>query len=100
MPAASSSKAKATAGSSRGSTVLPRGSAAYGRGSSAWAMPGAFNTSMNLAALANGGGGVIRRRALALKNDPEGSGKYISGLNEIRVRTREVSNIDRILFNQ
>lgn len=46
---------------------------------------------MNLAALANGGSGVIRRQALALKNDPEGNGKYIAGLNEIRVRTREVS---------
>jgi kinesin family protein 20 len=45
---------------------------------------------MHLAALANGGGGVIRRQALALKNDPEGNGKYIAGLKEIRVRTREV----------
>jgi hypothetical protein len=33
---------------------------------------------------------VIKRRALALKNDPEGSGKYVAGLNEIRVRTRDV----------
>lgn len=46
---------------------------------------------MNLAALANGGGGVLKRRALALKNDPEGSGKYVAGLNEVRVRTRAVS---------
>lgn len=33
---------------------------------------------------------MIKRRALALKNDPEGSGKYVAGLNEIRVRTRDV----------
>lgn len=45
---------------------------------------------MSLAALANGGAGVLRRKALVLKNDPEGNGKYIAGLNEIRVRTREV----------
>lgn len=48
-----------------------------------------FGTSMNLAAMANGGAGVLKRRALTLKNDPEGSGKYIAGLHEIRVRTRE-----------
>jgi len=70
---------------------LPRGSTAYGRGSMAW--NSGLNSSMNLAALANGGSGVIRRQALALKNDPEGNGKYIAGLNEIRVRTREVSLI-------
>lgn len=40
--------------------------------------------------MANGGAGVLRRQALALKNDPEGNGKYVSGLQEIRVRTREV----------
>jgi len=95
-PAVSGSKSGTHNGSSRGSTVIPRGSAAYGRGSSAWAMSGAFNSSMNLAALANGGAGVIRIRALALKNDPEGSGKYIAGLNEIRVRTREVSRSSRV----
>lgn len=63
-------------------------------------MSGAFNSTMNLAALANGGGGVIRRQALALKNDPEGSGKYIAGLKEIRVRTREVSDshVWRLIF--
>jgi kinesin family protein 20 len=52
---------------------------------------------MNLAALSNGGGGVLRRQALALKNDPEGSGKYIAGLKEIRVRSREVSFLRRHL---
>jgi kinesin family protein 20 len=46
---------------------------------------------MSLAAMANGGGGVLTRKALALKNDPEGNGKYIAGLNEVRVRTRQVS---------
>jgi len=71
----------------KASTVMPRGSA-LPRGSSAWSS--GLNSSMHLAALANGGGGVIRRQALALKNDPEGNGKYIAGLKEIRVRTREV----------
>lgn len=46
---------------------------------------------MNLAAMVNGGGGVLKRRALALKNDPDGNGKYIAGLNEIRVKTRQVN---------
>lgn len=46
---------------------------------------------MNLAAIANGGGGILKRRVLQLKPDPEGNGKCISGLNEIRVRTRGVS---------
>ncbi|EIW67429.1 hypothetical protein TREMEDRAFT_33924 [Tremella mesenterica DSM 1558] len=46
-------------------------------------------SSMALAAMANGGAGVLKRHALSLKNDPEGNGKYIAGLNEIRVRTRE-----------
>lgn len=69
------------------STSRPKVSNSFTRGSSTWAM-----SSMNLAALANGGGGVIRRQALALKNDPEGPGKYIAGLKEIRVRTREVSS--------
>lgn len=49
----------------------------------------ALGSSMSLAAMANGGGGVLKRRALVLKNDPEGTGKYMSGLHEIRVRTRE-----------
>ncbi|WVN85666.1 uncharacterized protein L203_100815 [Cryptococcus depauperatus CBS 7841] len=48
-----------------------------------------FNASMNLAAMANGGGGVLRRQALSLKNNPEGSGKYVAGLRDVRVRTRE-----------
>lgn len=51
---------------------------------------------MNLAAMVNGGGGVLKRRALALKNDPDGNGKYISGLSEIRVKTRQVSDQRRI----
>ena len=51
---------------------------------------------MNLAAMVNGGGGVLKRRALALKNDPEGNGKYISGLSEIRVKTRQVSTHDLV----
>ena len=56
------------------------------------ALTGSMHSSMSLAAMANGGAGVLRRRALALKNDPDGSGKYVAGLNEIRVRTREVSD--------
>jgi kinesin family protein 20 len=59
---------------------MPRASATY-----------AFGSSMSLAAMANGGGGVLKRRVLQLKPDPEGNGKYISGVNEVRVRTREVS---------
>jgi kinesin family protein 20 len=43
---------------------------------------------MSLAAMANGGNGVIKRQALALKNDLDG-GKYVAGMKEIRVRTRE-----------
>lgn len=50
---------------------------------------GHIGSSMSLAAFANGGGGVLKRRALVLKNDPEGNGKYIAGAHEIRVRTRE-----------
>ncbi|WWD18916.1 hypothetical protein CI109_103372 [Kwoniella shandongensis] len=50
---------------------------------------GALNSSFNLAAMANGGAGVLKRQALALKNDPEGNGKYIAGLKDVRVRTRE-----------
>jgi hypothetical protein len=60
------------------------------RPSTAFALSGAFGSSMSLAAMANGGGGILRRKALILKNDPEGNGKYIAGLKEIRVRTREV----------
>ncbi|WOO82439.1 Kinesin-like protein KIF23 [Vanrija pseudolonga] len=54
-----------------------------------YGLSGAIGSSMSLAAMANGGGGVLKRRALVLKNDPEGSGKYIAGLHEIRVRTRD-----------
>jgi kinesin family protein 20 len=61
------------------------------RASSHYPLSGAFYSTMSLAAMANGGGGILKRRALALKNDPEGNGKYISGLNEVRVRSREVS---------
>jgi hypothetical protein len=46
---------------------------------------------MSLAAMVNGGAGVIKRQALTLKNDPEGNGKYVSGLKDVRVRSREVS---------
>jgi kinesin family protein 20 len=45
---------------------------------------------MNLAAMANGGGGVLKRKPLVLKNDPEGNGKYIAGLSDVRVKTRQV----------
>lgn len=50
----------------------------------------AFGNTMSLAAMANGGAGVLKRQALVLKNDTDGSsGKYIAGLKEVRVRTRE-----------
>jgi len=62
---------------------LPRNTSAFG-------LSGAYGSTMSLAAMANGGGGVLTRRVLTLKNDPEGNGKYVAGLNEIRVRTREV----------
>lgn len=61
---------------------LPRNTSAYG-------LPGSFGSTMSLAAMANGGGGVYTRKALTLKNDPEGNGKYIAGLNEVRVTTRQ-----------
>jgi len=48
---------------------------------------------MNLAAMANGGGGVLKRKPLVLKNDPEGNGKYIAGLSDVRVKTRQVSQL-------
>ncbi|WWC90911.1 uncharacterized protein L201_005849 [Kwoniella dendrophila CBS 6074] len=63
-------------------TGLPRASNTYG-------FPGALNSSFNLAAMANGGGGVLKRHALSLKNDPEGNGKYIGGLKDVRVRSRQ-----------
>ncbi|WRT68205.1 uncharacterized protein IL334_005180 [Kwoniella shivajii] len=63
-------------------TGLPRASNTFG-------FSGALNSSFNLAAMANGGGGILRRHALSLKNDPEGNGKYIAGLKDVRVRTRE-----------
>jgi kinesin family protein 20 len=65
---------------------------------------GSFGTRMSLAAMANGGNGVIKRQALALKNDLDG-GKYVAGMKEIRVRTREeahavykLGQIDRQVF--
>ncbi|KAJ9105977.1 hypothetical protein QFC19_003312 [Naganishia cerealis] len=64
----------------------------------------AFGTRMSLAAAANGGNGVIKRQALALKNDMDG-GKYVAGLKEIRVKTRDeahavfkLGQIDRQVF--
>lgn len=65
---------------------------------------GSFGNRMSLAAMANGGSGVIKRQALALKNDLDG-GKFVAGLKEIRVRTREeahavfkLGQIDRQVF--
>lgn len=59
---------------------------------------------MSMAATANGGNGIIKRQALALKNDLDG-GKYVAGLKEIRVKTREeahaifkLGQIDRQVF--
>lgn len=66
-----------------GTRMIPKTS--MGRGSSAYA----FNSTLSLSATANGGQGVLKRRVLQLKQDPDGNGKYISGLNEVRVRTRQ-----------
>lgn len=57
---------------------------------------GAFTSCANLAALANVSNStdfnpnplLVKRKALALKNDPDG-GKYIAGLREVRVRNAE-----------
>ena len=54
-----------------------------GRSSSAFAVS-------SLAALASSGNGKITRRPMQLKKDPDGNGKYISGLNEIRVQSHSV----------
>ncbi|KLT42795.1 kinesin-domain-containing protein [Cutaneotrichosporon oleaginosum] len=69
-------------------SALPR-SSAMPRNMSTIGLSGHINSSMSLAALANGGAGILKRRALVLKNDPDGNGKYICGAHEIRVRTRE-----------
>ncbi|WVF72614.1 hypothetical protein IAT40_007432 [Kwoniella sp. CBS 6097] len=77
--------APSTPGVGRGRVTnngLPRASNTFG-------LSGALNSSFNLAAMANGGGGILKRHALSLKNDPEGNGKYIAGLKDVRVRTRE-----------
>lgn len=82
--------------------IHPSGSKPSGslkRSSSHAALPSAYGSSMNLAAMVNGGGGKLTRRALALKNDPEGNGKYIAGLSEIRVRTRQASQFRALLGN-
>lgn len=52
-------------------------------------LSGHIGSSMSLAALVNGGAGILKRRALVLKNDPEGNGKFIAGAHDIRVRNRE-----------
>jgi hypothetical protein len=55
---------------------------------------GAFSSYMNLAALAasNSGNNVpvtLHRRALPLKSSPDGLGKYVQGLREVKVRNAE-----------
>jgi kinesin family protein 20 len=49
-----------------------------------------FGSRPSLAALSNtnGGPGVLTRQALALKSDVDG-GRYISGVKEIRVRSKD-----------
>lgn len=56
---------------------------------------GGFTSCANLAALASAPSStdlnnplLVKRKALALKNDPDG-GKYIAGLREVRVRSAE-----------
>jgi hypothetical protein len=45
----------------------------------------------SLAALASSSNGRLTRRQLQLKKDPDGNGKYIGALNEVRVHTQSVS---------
>ncbi|KJE00683.1 kinesin family member 20/23 [Cryptococcus gattii NT-10] len=78
--------------SSSSASPLPPTKATYDRlprASHMQGIPSVLNSSFNMAAMANGGGGVLKRQALSLKNDPDGNGKYIAGLKDVRVRTRE-----------
>ena len=56
---------------------------------------GAISSYMNLAALAASSSGsnsvpvTLHRRALSLKSSPDGLGKYIQGLREVKVRNAE-----------
>nr|KIR46176.1 kinesin family member 20/23 [Cryptococcus bacillisporus CA1280] len=78
--------------SSSSASPLPHIKATYDRfprASHMQGIPFVLNSSFNMAAMANGGGGVLKRQALSLKNDPDGNGKYIAGLKDVRVRTRE-----------
>ncbi|KIR99720.1 kinesin family member 20/23 [Cryptococcus deuterogattii 2001/935-1] len=78
--------------SSSSASSLPPTKATYDRlprASHMQGVPSVLNSSFNMAAMANGGGGVLKRQALSLKNDPDGNGKYIAGLKDVRVRTRE-----------
>ena len=45
-----------------------------------------FGSSHTLSGLGQGG---VKRKALTLKNDSDASGKYVAGLKEIRVWSRE-----------
>lgn len=58
------------------------------RGSN-WSIAGlaSSGTLSDLASVANGGGPIsLSRKPLTLKTDPEGSGKYVAGLKEVRVK--------------
>lgn len=61
-----------------------RPSVAGNRFSSAFAMS-------SIADMASKNNNRITRRQLQAKKDPEGEGKYIAGLNEIRVQSQAVS---------
>jgi hypothetical protein len=67
---------------------LHRSSSLYPDHLSSNSMGGGFGSSGSLVGMGAGG---VKRKALTLKNDIDASGKYVAGLREIRVRTREVS---------
>lgn len=75
---------KTTTAPTRDTPTIARSSAALARNYSFFGP----RASLANAAHANGGNGVLKRQALALKNDPDG-GKYVAGLRDIRVRTRQ-----------
>lgn len=71
----------------KGKDTSETGPTQFGSRSLSRAM-GAFGSRMSLAAVANGGNGVVKRQGLALKLDSDNQ-KYVAGLRWIRVRTRE-----------
>ncbi|KZW02618.1 kinesin-domain-containing protein [Exidia glandulosa HHB12029] len=75
---------QSSSSSSSGNTLAPSNSNIFSVGS--------FTSSSALSSLASttdlSNPVLLKRRALTLKNDPDG-GKFVAGLREVRVRTRE-----------